>query len=229
MERLTRAAALEAIRMPVAEIRPFEPDALELLADNLMRLRAADGREPAYTFDDQNQGASLMATLPTSGVNFVQVRWSSDNPSAYLMQMEAVLSESEKVDADFEAAVSRDYALSLIERFRSEENLFAWEYNEICRQGGLCGLATTHSEVMLACQRTVALDPDNLYYAESRGIARAMIGDFNAAAADLRFYIRREGIDAGRQEWLRMLFNGENPFASEPLRERLRQESQPQG
>jgi hypothetical protein len=188
----------------------------------------ADGREPAYTFDDQKQDASLMATLPTSGVYFVQVRWESGNPSDYVIQRETVLSVEAAPD-DLEEAVSRDHALGLIDRLRNNEDMVPLEYDKICRYGALWGLATTHSEVMLACQQAVALDPDNPYYAESRAIARAMIGDFDGAAADLRFYIRRQGVDAERQEWLRMLRNGENPFASESLRERLRQESQPQG
>jgi hypothetical protein len=45
MERLTRPAAIEAIQMPVATIRPFEPEAIERLADNLLSLRSARGRD----------------------------------------------------------------------------------------------------------------------------------------------------------------------------------------
>jgi hypothetical protein len=44
MERLARPAAVEAIRKPVEEIRPFTPEAVELLADNLLRIRGADGQ-----------------------------------------------------------------------------------------------------------------------------------------------------------------------------------------
>jgi hypothetical protein len=44
MERLARSAAIEAIRKPIEEIRPFTPEAVELLADNLLRIRNADGQ-----------------------------------------------------------------------------------------------------------------------------------------------------------------------------------------
>jgi hypothetical protein len=43
MEQLTRSAAIEAMQMPVAAIRPFEPDAIERLADNMLRLRSTRG------------------------------------------------------------------------------------------------------------------------------------------------------------------------------------------
>ena len=45
MERLARPAAMEAMQMPVREIRPFDPPAIEQLADNLLRIRTADGQE----------------------------------------------------------------------------------------------------------------------------------------------------------------------------------------
>jgi hypothetical protein len=44
MERLTRPAAIEAMQKPVEEIRPFTPKAVELLADNLLRIRNTDGQ-----------------------------------------------------------------------------------------------------------------------------------------------------------------------------------------
>lgn len=47
MERLARPEAMEAIQMPVATIRPFTPEAIELLADNLLHLPAAEGQSQA--------------------------------------------------------------------------------------------------------------------------------------------------------------------------------------
>jgi energy-coupling factor transporter ATP-binding protein EcfA2 len=50
MERLTRPAAIEAMQMPVAGIRPFEPDAVAQLADDLRRIRSAGGEESAQFY-----------------------------------------------------------------------------------------------------------------------------------------------------------------------------------
>jgi len=45
MERLTRAAALQAITQPVRALRPFTDEAANQLADNLMRIRTEEGQE----------------------------------------------------------------------------------------------------------------------------------------------------------------------------------------
>jgi hypothetical protein len=44
MERLKREEAGKAIKMPVENLRPFEPEAVEQLVDNLLRLRDAEGQ-----------------------------------------------------------------------------------------------------------------------------------------------------------------------------------------
>ncbi|MEI2610480.1 MAG: M14 family zinc carboxypeptidase [Candidatus Promineifilaceae bacterium] len=48
MERLTREEAIEAIKMPVAAIRPFESEAIEQLANNLLRIRTTEEQNEAH-------------------------------------------------------------------------------------------------------------------------------------------------------------------------------------
>ena len=48
MQRLNRDAALQAITMPVAEIRPFEEEAAQLLVDNLRKLDLEGQQQEAH-------------------------------------------------------------------------------------------------------------------------------------------------------------------------------------
>ncbi len=95
-------------------------------------------------------------------------------------------------------------------------------WNRLCGWGGKWGYA---SVVMSACEQAVALAPDNRYIRDSRGLARALTGDFDGAIADFEAfvaYIRSEEARAQRQGWIDALRAGRNPFTPEVL-EKLRQ------
>jgi WD40 repeat protein len=98
----------------------------------------------------------------------------------------------------------------------------------ICWNGSVDGLAES---VMPACERAVELDSDNARYRDSRGLARALIGDFEGAMEDFRSYIEWGQGQGGRfeerlqkrQGWIEQLKTGQNPF-DEALLKDLRQE-----
>ncbi|KST69117.1 AAA-like domain-containing protein [Mastigocoleus testarum] len=102
-----------------------------------------------------------------------------------------------------------------------EINADTW--NQLCRQGGLNGSA---KEVMFACENAVKLAPNHGYIRYSRGLARALTGDYKGAIADLKILIAQTNNKenkAQRQGWVKALREGKNPFTKEVL-EKLRNE-----
>ncbi|WP_237396699.1 hypothetical protein [Okeania sp. KiyG1] len=89
--------------------------------------------------------------------------------------------------------------------------------------GTLCWYGSVYNkaaDVMFACEKAVTLDPENGSIVDSRGLARALTGDIEGAIADFQVYV--EWIDdqkkkAQRQEWIKILQAGENPFTDEVL------------
>ena len=99
----------------------------------------------------------------------------------------------------------------------SEENEGYW--NALCWDGSLSGYAT---EVIDACEQAVTLAPNNGGIIDSRGLARALTGDYAGAIEDFQFYIKwaedtprsfqsDEDI-ALRKAWIAALEAGQNPF-----------------
>lgn len=95
----------------------------------------------------------------------------------------------------------------------------AW--NRLCRQGSLNKSA---KEVMFACENAVTLAPHSGIIRDSRGLARALTGDYKGAIPDFEAYIAQTSnkeIKAQRQGWVKALREGKNPFTKEEL-EKLR-------
>jgi len=81
-------------------------------------------------------------------------------------------------------------------------------------------------EVMHACEQAVAMDSANGYFRDSRGVARALTGDFAGAIEDFQAFInstKGEQAQLLHQQWIETLKAGKNPFPPEEL-ERLRKE-----
>jgi hypothetical protein len=98
-------------------------------------------------------------------------------------------------------------------------------WNALCRAGALSGQVTA---VLEACGGAVAQAPSDGDYRDSRGIARALIGDPAGAIEDFAAYIKwveeqpepevyAEAI-ALRQQWIADLKAGRNPFDQATLK-----------
>ncbi|MFW5765948.1 MAG: WD40 repeat domain-containing protein, partial [Coleofasciculus sp.] len=95
----------------------------------------------------------------------------------------------------------------------------------------LCWFGSLHKEVatvMDACEKAVALAPENGNFRNSRGIARALTGDNQGAIEDFQASIEwadsqiyEEQIKQ-RQGWIDALKAGKNPFTPEELENLLR-------
>ena len=91
----------------------------------------------------------------------------------------------------------------------------------MCRYGSLRGYG---AEVMSACEMAVKRNPNNGGIRDSRGVARALTGDYAGAISDLEAFIKWTNNDeskAQRQGWVDALKKGKNPFTEEVLQELL--------
>jgi Tol biopolymer transport system component/tetratricopeptide (TPR) repeat protein len=95
------------------------------------------------------------------------------------------------------------------------------DWNTLCRKGSL---QKQVADVMFACNQAVKLAPKDGNIRDSRGLARALTGDYQGAIADFEAYIAQtEDKDnkAQRQSWVEDLKAGKNPITDDVLK-RLR-------
>jgi tetratricopeptide (TPR) repeat protein len=104
-----------------------------------------------------------------------------------------------------------------------ELEIAAGSWNVLCWHGCLWGYA---ADIMGACERAVALAPGNAVIADSRGLARALTGDYAGAAEDFRSYaewLEKHGgseREIGMREfWISELDAGRNPLDEAALAE----------
>jgi tetratricopeptide (TPR) repeat protein len=120
------------------------------------------------------------------------------------------LAEKGKIDeaiAQFENAQKLDADLKID----------AWDWNRICWYGSLNKQA---EKVMFACENAVKLAPKDEDIINSRGLARALTGDFEGAIKDFEKFVEwtnNEKDKAQRKGWIESLKKGENPFTDEVL------------
>ncbi|WP_353769945.1 hypothetical protein [Okeania sp. SIO1F9] len=101
----------------------------------------------------------------------------------------------------------------------SELEITADDWSYICHRGSLYNRA---KDVMFACEKAVKIAPENGGFIGSRGLARALTGDFPGAIKDFEAYIKWTEDDefkARLQGWVDALKKGENPFTEEVLEE----------
>lgn len=159
-------------------------------------------------------GAVITAITPLSNV-LVLPPVSAPNPEAAAYHH---LSPALAQDGQIEAALT---AMETAQTLEPEIEVSAKDWNALCRQGSLWDYAT---EVMNTCEQAVELAPENAGIRDSRGLARALIGDYAGAIEDFEFYVQQEkDWDGSRQAWLEALQAGRNPFDEETL-ESLRNE-----
>ena len=92
--------------------------------------------------------------------------------------------------------------------------------NTICWEGSLNGYALDAIEY---CERAVSLEPDNADIRDSRGLARAITGDYAGAIEDFQFFLDHAEYDETftpqRQQWVEELQAHRNPFTPEMLKQ----------
>jgi tetratricopeptide (TPR) repeat protein len=100
-------------------------------------------------------------------------------------------------------------------------------YNNKCWWGSLLGQAT---KVLTACDKAVELSDNNPGVRDSRGLARALTGEIGGAIADFQAFVdwskendMYEQSGKKREEWIKALQAGQNPFDEETL-QALREE-----
>jgi hypothetical protein len=116
-----------------------------------------------------------------------------------------------------------------IEHPTSKREMTSEQWNQLCWNGSVWGHA---AEVMFACERAVEMDEGSGRFgsADSRGLARALVGTLEGALADFRDFVDAasfaDGIGdiiAQRKSWIAQLERGENPVTPEVLAELQRQ------
>ncbi|MGV0027405.1 WD40 domain-containing protein [Phormidesmis priestleyi] len=92
-------------------------------------------------------------------------------------------------------------------------------WDDLCWYGSLYGHA---AQVMDACEKAVAFSPpaEVGYHRDSRGLARAMVGDRMGAIADFEAYVawtKDPSNQTRRKRWIAALRKGKNPFTPKEI------------
>ncbi|NEP24933.1 AAA-like domain-containing protein [Moorena sp. SIO3I6] len=112
-------------------------------------------------------------------------------------------------------------ALSLYKKAQQLDpnlEISAYDWNEICWFGSLHGYA---ADVMDACEKAVAKEPEDGGILDSRGLAKALTGDTAGAISYFQAFvdwIDDDELKAQRQKWIDELRAGKNPFTEEVLK-----------
>ncbi|MEH1891862.1 MAG: ribosome assembly protein 4, partial [Nostoc sp.] len=103
-------------------------------------------------------------------------------------------------------------------KFDPKVEIPADSWNTICWDGSLQKQA---ADVLPACEKAVALAPEDGKIRDSRGLARALTGDTQGAIEDFEAYIAQtqdKDRKAQRQRWVKDLRMGKNPFTEAELK-----------
>lgn len=195
--RLVKAPRLAKLILTLVAIQSFSQAAA--LGENLNRIRVSQAE------------AEIEAVEPALKI-------------AWRQEVEALLEEAEKLVKNGE--VKRALAIYNEARVISENSLMevsASAWNTLCWFGSLWGHAL---EVMEACNRAVAGEPESEEFRDSRGLARALVGDFDGAIEDFQAFVdatEDEERKYQRQNWINILRAGDNPFTPEVIRQLFRE------
>lgn len=124
---------------------------------------------------------------------------------------------------------TKGYIKSAISFFRDlakKEDIPPEYWNNLCWFGSLYNQP---SQVMFACNKAVELAPNDPNKKDSRGTARALVGDKYGAIQDFSTYLNWDKPSdiqkTRRKEWIKKLEAGENPFTDKVLIQLREEES----
>jgi WD40 repeat protein len=90
-------------------------------------------------------------------------------------------------------------------------------FNRTCWFGSIYGY---EEDVLEYCEQAVALAPTEAAFIDSRGLARALTGDYSGAVADFQYFVDNYDdpeLVNQRREWIEALKAGKDPFTTEVL------------
>jgi len=194
------------------------------------RMIATGGADAAARLWSRRQDELVAAACATAGRNLAWGEWQqllgADTP--YHKTCPNLPISPSLIDSAAQMAASGDIqgALALARRVHelgADSEIPARSWSTLCWRGSLAGNA---ADLRDACERAVALAPDDGSVRESRGLSRALIGDLTGAVDDFRAYVawgRQHGEDeqriAQRDAWAGALASGRNPFDTATLEE----------
>lgn len=165
--------------------------------------------------------------ITQAGINFVQGNYQGaiaeytkaieikpEDAFAYLYRATAYAQLRDYVHAkpDFEKAIQID-------------PLDGSAYNNYCWFGSLLGDA---ENLLPICEKAVELEPGNPHFRDSRGLALAITGNYDAAIQDFQYFVAVSeeysfypAVVADRVRWIEALSQGINPFTAEELKRLL--------
>jgi tetratricopeptide (TPR) repeat protein len=91
-------------------------------------------------------------------------------------------------------------------------------WNNVCWYGSVYGHV---ADVLYACDQAISLDPDNPSVRDSRGLVRALAGDYQGAIEDFTYFAEKSSVDERQVRlrilWIAQLKAGNNPFNQNTL------------
>ena len=210
---------------PMVQEYYFRRGTIYAMQDNL-EAAIADWQQ-TITLEPASGGAYLNLGLAyrelgevETAVTTLQSALSQDFPQEYRLDLVDLLTElAEELAYSSEnrnQAAKAVAALQAVLTEIPESDIPASRLNNICWYASLWGLA---EDALFACELAVDMEPENGSRRDSRGLARALTGDFEGAIEDFQYFItwgpdnqRTAEEIALREEWIEALETGANPF-----------------
>jgi len=198
---------------PEADARKFAAEGLIVEARNLASLGNTQGAIAAF-----RRATALNPNL------HIDPEVEAERPTA-----ESVLAKAARLmkeDRFKEAVAAYSAAITAYGRVQAldqDAKIRADAWNDLCWQGSLRKHA---AEVMRACEKAVALAPNDWDIRDSRGLARALTGNISGAIDDFQFYINHtkdSSRKAQREGWVRALRKGQDPFKPDVIQQLFNQ------
>jgi hypothetical protein len=111
-----------------------------------------------------------------------------------------------------------------LKAYAAAATLVGWEKISAEQWNALCWYGSTwrrHEDVMFACEHAVGLDSTNSGILDSRGLARALLGNVARAIEDFDVFARSPEQEDGdrrlRRQWIAALSARQDPFSDSVL------------